>query len=236
MNCIKKFSTIFLFLLSCCSCAGVFAQQLTVNGYVYEKDSTTVVPFAYVINKRNSTGVLADINGRYSITALQTDTLIISYTGKSTVKKGLLFYKDKVKDNELNLNIYLSAKVVELKEFVVRSFDFSKEEKQRFEKYIEQKHYEYSLQSPITALYYQFSKEGRQLMKLKELYSNMPLEDMARNKLSNELLQRITGNPEMTYDLFQKFCHFSEGYILSTPDYDLYLAIKRCYQEYSTGY
>ena len=84
----------------------VFAQQqIIITGTVYEKDSITTIPFAYVVVKSKSSGVLADINGHYSIRASITDTLIYSYTGMSTVKISLLKRIDQVVNNKIVIKI-----------------------------------------------------------------------------------------------------------------------------------
>ena len=38
-----------------------------INGIVLEKDSTTVIPFAYIINLKNGNGAVSNYDGRFMI-------------------------------------------------------------------------------------------------------------------------------------------------------------------------
>lgn len=62
----------------------VFSQTFLVSGLV--KDSTDILPGATIINKTTKAGILADLDGRFSIKAKIDDTLSISYLGKIEYK------------------------------------------------------------------------------------------------------------------------------------------------------
>ena len=71
-----------------------FAQQF-IKGTVLEKDSNSVMPFVYIINKSNGNGTMSDNEGKFSLNSNINDTLVCSFVGYSklyvpvsTLKKG----------------------------------------------------------------------------------------------------------------------------------------------------
>jgi hypothetical protein len=56
------------------------AQRL-LKGVIVEKDSNTVMPFVYIINKSNGNGTMTDNDGKFMLVSNNNDTLICSYVG-----------------------------------------------------------------------------------------------------------------------------------------------------------
>lgn len=66
--------------------AGVYAQQLTVTGAVTDKKDGTPLPGVSILIKGTSTGVVTDIDGRYSIKAKKGQVLTFSFVGYKPVE------------------------------------------------------------------------------------------------------------------------------------------------------
>lgn len=211
------------------------AQNVKISGQVFERDSITVLPFAFVVNKNTSTGRVTDQNGRFEMTCSVNDTLLFTYTGRIASKFIINNYKGQILDGKLMLSVYLFPKDIHLKEFVVRSYDFSKEERQNYEHYINRPRPS-AFNSPISALYYEFSRRERSIRKLAELYEGMLQEEIAKRRLPDSKIRELTGNQKLTFELLQQFCPMSYGFISTASEYDLYLSIRRCYKYYREGY
>ena len=226
---------IFFVILFSFACLSVSAQTVNVSGQVFERDSISPLPFAFVVNKNTSSGRITDENGKFQMFCSVNDTLLFTYTGRLPTKVFLSNYKQQIKNNSLKLVIYLSPKIVQLKEFIVRSYDFSKEERQNYERYIN-KPRPSTFNSPISALYYEFSRREKSIRKLAELYQGMLQEEIAKQRLPDSKIRELTGNPNLTFELLQQFCPMSYSFISTASEYDLYLSIKRCYKYYRESY
>ena len=69
--------TFFLFFLLP---ADLWSQNL-IKGLIYETDSTSAMPFVFVINKGTGNGTVSDNEGRFSIAVKDQDTLLFSFVG-----------------------------------------------------------------------------------------------------------------------------------------------------------
>ena len=224
------YKLVFAILFVLVSTLTVTAQEITIKGTVFENDSVTTIPFAYVVNKNTKLGIATDQNGDFTIKAKITDTLLISFLGKLPVKISLSSYKNK--GSLIQLKIYLISKPQELKEVTILSIDFSKEQRKQYEKFIYKPKANNPVSSPITFLYDRFSKEAQSREKLRQFYEQDLIEEAARKRLTDEIIIRLTGNPAMNFDKMQSICHLSNSYIATALEYDLYLQVRKCYKSY----
>jgi len=63
-----------------------FAQEIIVKGFITSSDSITAMPYAYVINTNTGHGEMSDGNGRFSINASLSDSIIFSFIGYKRLK------------------------------------------------------------------------------------------------------------------------------------------------------
>ncbi|MFY0644817.1 MAG: hypothetical protein JXR19_10160 [Bacteroidia bacterium] len=89
------------------------------------------------------------------------------------------------------------------------------------------------LGSPITALYEQFSKAGKERRKYAQLLANDFRDSLTRIKYNLNVVQSLIAFPSMpeTQD-FMDFCSFDQRYIEQTERVDIYMEILRCRDEY----
>ena len=209
-------------------------QNILVHGTVFDKDGHTPMPFAYVADKNTLQGSLTDANGAFSIFAGRTDTLLFSYLGYQLKKIQIRYYTDSVKNNSLKLRVILQPKVNELKPVIITTNEFTREEKEFYGRKINeyQQMTHSPLESPITAMYYAFSKEGKQIRKLMALYDQLLRDETIEKRLSPDKIREVTGNDTLNVTVFLRFCSFRENFILYERDYALYETVKNCYHEY----
>ena len=77
----------FLFTLAAILLTGVVsAQNITVKGTVADRETGEPIPFASIQVKGTTTGVSADIDGRFSLNVPSNATLIFSFVGYKTIE------------------------------------------------------------------------------------------------------------------------------------------------------
>lgn len=201
-----------------------------IKGFVVEKDTAITMPYVFIINKSNGTGTISDNEGRFSLATNLNDTLILSYFGYAKlvipVKNLLINKSGECKISMIQMPIYL-------KEINITSFIIKPYERQYMNDIIDKskiKTLDY-FNSPITALYNQFSKEGKQIRKLAQIFEKLVIEEQVQKKLSREILIRLTLDKSIDYEAFRKYCYaVSDYYIITHDGYDLYSKVMTCYK------
>ncbi len=208
-------------------------SQINLTGKVFEKDSSSVIPFVYIINKGNGNGTMSDANGNFRISTSQTDTLIFSSVG--FMKKYLPVNEILKQQNYNDLKIFLKNTPINLSIVTVNTFKIKPYERDYMNSVIDKSNIrklDYAT-SPISALYMQFSKEGRQLRKLAAIFEQVLLEEQASKKFNAEIFRQLTGDDKIDYDAFRKYCYScSDYYIVSHEAYDIYMKIMECYKNW----
>ncbi|MEK6615866.1 MAG: carboxypeptidase-like regulatory domain-containing protein [Bacteroidota bacterium] len=214
--------------------ASAFSQKTTVKGIVFDKDSITPMPFAYVVNKNSSEGTLSDEKGFFSTNINLGDTLSFSYLGYGITKLFTHLLKDSVKNGLLNVKVFLKPKASELKPIIISTHSFTKEEKEYYARKADEynRGISWPLASPITAMYYAWSKKGKELQKLSVLYQQVLIDEVKAHRLSPEKIRALTGNDTLDVKEFMNFCYLPDQFVVSASDYDLFLAVNRYYKQY----
>ena len=89
------------------------------------------------------------------------------------------------------------------------------------------------MSSPITALYMRYSKEGKQIQKLARIFDDILMEEEVQRRLSREILVRLTGDQDIDYYAFRKYCYYVSDYFIVTHEgYDLYTKVMDCYKHF----
>jgi hypothetical protein len=209
----------------------VEAQQV-IKGIVVEGDSSTVMPFVYIINKSNGNGTMSDNDGKFSLTTNPNDTLICSYVGflKAFIPVRTLQPNAKGEVKLVLKQLPINLDAVTISTFKIKPYerDYMNEiiDKSRF-KQIDYVH------SPITALYMHYSKEGRQIQKLAKIFEQLFIEEQVQKKLSREILTRLTGDNDIDYFAFRKYCYYvNDNYIITHDGVELYSKVMDCYKNW----
>ena len=80
---LRIYQTILTLLLGIFLSAGAYAQQISAKGVVKDQTGEPVIG-ANVLVKGTSTGVITDIDGKFSLPATKNDVLVISFVGYKT--------------------------------------------------------------------------------------------------------------------------------------------------------
>lgn len=212
----------------------LLSQEITVKGVVFDKDSITPMQFAYVVNKNITSGLVADEKGRFTIRVHVGDTLSFSYVGYFVTKVHTHLLKDSVKNSILTIQAYLKPKARELSPVIVTPRTFSKEQKEAYKRKTDEYRMGISnpLASPIDALYYTFSKKGKELQKLSFLYDRLLIDEIKDARLNPERVRNLTGNDTLDVPQFLNHCFLPDQFVVSASDYDLFLSVSKYYKQY----
>jgi hypothetical protein len=199
------------------------------------------MPFSYVVNKNSSIGTLADETGKFSVKIKIGDTLSFSCLGYGVTKVFSHLLKDSVRNNLVSVKIILKQKANELRTVIISNHSFTKEEKEYYKSKIDEYH---QMSNPFTsnstgaglsidALYYAFSKKGKELEKLSGIYRQLLIDEVREHRLSDEKVRMITGNDTLNVKSFMNNCYLPDQFVISASDYELYFAVKRYYEQYT---
>jgi hypothetical protein len=229
---------LFFILLSLLCGLTLFSQQrkYNISGVAYEGDSATAMPFVNLINARNGNGTVTDYNGRFSLIAEAGDTIIFSYIGFARKKIPVTQIPNLTDSTKKPLKVVMQRIMVNLAPATVFATKIKPNEIDYMKRYIKQ-HAELkgvnALESPITAMYQQFSRKGREQRKLQEIFQRILVEEQVAKKFNPEILRQLTEDEFIDFERFRKYCWYvSDEYILSHDGYDLYAPIMDCYKRW----
>ncbi len=218
-------------VLFCLLFNSLYSQQV-IRGSVVERDSVTVMPFVYIINKSNGNGTMSDNEGKFTLLCRNDDTLMCTYIG---FLKTVIPVRDLPKDSKGQVKVVLTALPVNLRPVVVTAFKFQPYEREYMNDIIDRsriKTIDYG-RSPITALYMRYSKEGKQVRKLAQIFENLLIEEQVEKKFNPEILRRLTGDETINFAEFRKYCYYVNDYFIMMHDgAELYSKVMDCYKEY----
>lgn len=207
-------------------------SQTLIKGIVTEPDSVTPMPFVYVINATTGQGQMSDGNGHFSVTAGDKDSIIFSFVG---------YVRLRIPATRLMTAIYKECKVVmvetqyKLNQVVVSDFKIKPYERDYMKRVIDHSKTTAvnAMQSPITALYMQFSQKGREQRKLARIFEEIFIREEVAKKFNAETLRKLTGDETIDFEKFRKYCYYlSDDFIITHDGYDLYARVMDCYKRW----
>jgi hypothetical protein len=226
---VKFLSLILFFLIA----ANGPAQHL-VKGRVVDRDSVTPLPFVYIINKSNGNGTMSDQEGRFALTLSASDTLVCTYVGYA---KLYIPVRGLFADSKGEVKVVMSRMMINLNTVTVSTFKIKPYERDYMRKIIDDsriRKLDY-LNSPVSALYMQFSREGKQLRKLAKIFEDIFIEEEVQKKLSPEILRKLTGDDKIDYKAFRKYCvEANDYYIMAHEGAELYSKVMDCYKRWKS--
>lgn len=219
-SCILVISIIFLSLQG-------FTQNV-FKGIVTESDSVTPMPFVYVINASNGHGQMSDGNGKFSIVASDRDSIIFSFVGYIRLK----IPASKLYKGFKESKVVMIETAYKLNQVVVSDFKLKPYEKDYMKRVIQGSKTSVvnAMESPISALYMQFSQKGKEQRKLAAIFEEIFIQEAVAKKFNAETLRKLTGDDTIDFERFRKYCYYlSNDYIINHDGYDLYSRVMDCY-------
>jgi hypothetical protein len=218
----------FIIVLLAGSFSSILAQQL-IKGYVVEEDSSSSMPFVYIINKTTGNGTMSDNSGAFYLKTNPSDTLLVSFVGYLKLKIPVAKLKPNANGD---VKVVMRKMIYNLNAVTISAFKIKPYEREKMQKVIRESKIKpiNAMQSPITAVYMQFSREGREKRKLASIFEQILIDEQVSQKLNPEILRNLTGDDTIDFDKFKRYCFsLTDQYILTHDGYDLYYKVMECY-------
>ena len=211
-------------------------RKYIISGTVFEPDSTTAMPYVYLINSRNGNGTITDYNGKFSIIAQNSDTLVFQYVGYARRKYPVAIIKNVNDSTKKYVKIVMHTMMVNMQSVTVISTKIKPNEIDYMKRYIKQHAAPRGIdafQSPITALYDQFSRKGKEQRKLQQIFQDILIKEEVSKKFNPEILRQLTEDETIDFEDFRRFAwRVNDQFILTHEGYDLYAPIMWYYRKY----
>lgn len=212
------------------------SAQRVLKGMVVDKDSSSALPFVYIINKSNGNGTMSDNNGRFTLATNDNDTLVCSYIGYLRKQQPV---RELVANASGEVRLVMQQSAIHLDVVNVTGFKIKPYEREYMNDIIDRSKIRTLsyFESPVTALYMNFSKEGRQIKKLAKIFEDAMIEEQVQKKLSPATLARLTGDDHIDYEAFRKYCFYVNNYyIVSHDGVELYSRVMDCYRRWKADH
>jgi hypothetical protein len=238
---------LFLLFLSCLH-LGVFAQQQLENklsGRTVSASDKEIVQLASVINLSSSKRAISNRQGYFKMSFLPGDTLFITAIGYESVT--IICNQQHLQQLNDTLEVLMKPVNFRLREVVVVSSNPKRDSIARaaaaflkndplmnnYDRVLNRERG--SLMSPLTAMYQQFSKEGKDAVKFEEFMAYMEKQKQADRRYNREFVKRVTNLDDKYLDEFMLFCKLNRDFIIAAPEYDLVLATQKCAKEFKAS-
>ena len=211
------------------------AQQITVSGRAMDAGHPQLLlEQVMIINLRTQVGLFARSDNRFTITADKNDTIIVTALGYTP---GKLCFRDSVLQPAYEIIVPLKRISIYLKEatiFVPRSLSRIEEDFGKLG--YDEKDFRLSglnaWQSPITALYQEFSRKERSKRKVAELMNDDRRRELLREVLANYSRAGLIELPYNEYNAFIDYLGLNDFLLKTFSQYELALYIKSKYYAY----
>ena len=215
-----------MLLCSLLTMAPAIGQTIRLMGLVTDNTNGAAIPFSYAVNKASGRGSVANDAGVFSILVSPRDSILVSSMGYLPVK---LMVPDAFTPAD-TLRIKLFPKPLPLREIVVKPFGLSEKEKRNYERIIN--YTRPGIESPISALYYTFSREGKSREKLRQLLERELYEEKYYNRLIPFLQYRQINLASFDLRAFTRYCPLTDDFLNNANNYEFFFAVSRCFDSY----
>jgi len=218
-------------------------KSLLLKGYVLGSDTNNTIPLANILKKPNGDRFISNRYGAFGIQVLETDTLIFSVIGYQNYVLPVAKY---VQNNYTDpIRVRLKPTTYRLKEAEINYHQKKRDSLARQAATMLKRspllnnysHYQSwvsgSSGSMVTDMFASSNKKLQEYNKLQRLIELYHEQEMVDARYTNDIIKRTTKLPDDKIMAFKKYCNMPHYFILNATDYDLVLAIKNCYQDYS---
>ena len=231
---------------------------IVLSGKVTD-DVGKVLTGVHVIDRNTISGTITNRSGKYSLMANEEDTVLFSFLGFKTRE---YIVPSNSKGRSLTLNVQMEMDTLLLKSTVVYPFPSDADalmkdlltveivdtackvdmhlEMAPIEIEIDMNNYrpgEMHLLSfgGAQQIYDAVSHKAKMEKKYRQVLARERIAKLAEARLTDSLIMRATGLVEKeAVKAFREYCNLQPGFIVSSTDYELYVAIIDCYKSFSS--
>ena len=242
----QYFTGILLFL----SFSAAFGQReyIEVSGQVLNRETFKPISLVNVINLRDRSGTVTNMEGKFKVKVRRSDTLILSSVEfvRDTITFGHITSKEHFVQVMLTSRTYVLREVEveglgnydQLKAKILEWERNKKSTKRAFVERPTQPRMEApekvaaTWTSPFDMLYETFGKRPKQLKKLAELERQDAYKAAIQYRFTPEVVNALTQLDGAPLESFMRRCRFSYEFIFTATDYEFYIAILDYYSAY----
>lgn len=231
-----SYSLFFFFLFSFYAPEVKAQENIIVTGKAMDEDYPGILlEQVMVINLKTQQGIFANPDNSFTIQMSKSDTLVITAFGHNAYK---FCFRDSALRDIYRIIAPLSKRSITLNEATI----FAPRDLNRIEKDIQKLGYDvkdYRLsgvsawQSPITALYQEFSRKERSKRRVAELMNEDRRRELMREVLGNYSRAGLIDLNYNEYNAFIDYLGLNDFLLKALTQYELAVYIKARYQSYS---
>jgi len=203
----------------------VSAQTVVLKAWLYEADSFSRVPFAVVSLKNKLIATTSDETGYFELQCKLNDTLVAGHIG---YQKRYISIKSLLDTSKGKIRIYLKRKSIELVPVTISGKRLSEEKKEEYKRHLDRERP--SISSPISAIYENFSRRGKERSQMDVIYSELLLRDQLETRLPPRKLFLITNDKSVKLDDLLFLCPVSSYFVMNASDYVFFEHFSRCWE------
>lgn len=87
----------------------------------------------------------------------------------------------------------------------------------------------------ITEMYYQFSKEGKDMVHFEEFYAYVQQQRQIDKRYNREIVKKVSNIPDLYLDELMMHCRPEKNFALTAEEYDMLLYIKNCSDKFKAS-
>lgn len=208
-------------------------------------EANEALPFVTVTNLRTRQGVVSDAEGFFYLTFLAHDTLRLSAVNYEAYQ---LYFGDTARATNYDLTVRLSEKTYQLENVMVFAFRDEAAFKRAIlalddlpepEKVVVPGSYQgprrekkASIGSPISFIVDRFSKRAKYERQVQQARQEATYQKALSKKYNRAMIEEITGLRDERLDDFILFCRIEDRFVEESNEYDIIVAINRCYRDF----
>lgn len=208
-------------------------QKIKLIGKVADTGTGLPLPGTMIINKSTGTGIFGGPGGEFSMLISKDDHLIFSVIGYQ-IKT--ICFKDSLWRLPYEILVELHELTIDLQEVEI----FPERSLKEIQREIDALGTDYphqvkgieAFESPITYIYYRFSRFEKQKRKAFELYNEENMKTILKELFRKYIKADIIELNNKDFDEFILFCRLPEDFIINASQYDLVMAIKVKYDQF----
>lgn len=247
----KKLAYLFLFFFSLFGISQTDSLQLKVKGKILDSKTNASISRVTVVNKNNSTVVLASENGEFEISANKNDKLLFSHLGYNYAEvevnqkwlsgTKIVFLNEKVNEIETvlvtsyNLTGYLviDTKLIPVNEnyrYNIAGLNLGYEPGMKAKNATE--NLLKSLSNPVDLVYSLFHSKEKELKKIMDLKNDANFAAILSKNTDRESLVMLLQLDKNEIDKILEKCNYSRSFITTASDLQILDALATSYNDY----
>ncbi len=224
-------------------------EPFMLKGMLISSENGQIIPLGNLLNKTTGLRAVSNRQGLFKIQVSQADTLRFSVVGFETYTTAVAnIMPANLSDT---IKVLLISKSYQLKDVTIVATNRKRDSLARAAAEILKtdpllNNFDRIFGRPrggfygndcgysglITELYYQFSKEGKDIARFESFYAYVQQQRAIEQKYNRELVKKVSGIPDVYLDDLLMHCRPDNDFALQADEYNMLLYIKNCSERF----